>query len=375
MATCIPCAQTVVLSRGKKDGYGIQERPACGLVQLVPTPTPETLRALDQGDSYFGGEAATGYSEYEDQEQACLATFREDVRRTVEFVPQRPDPRGRLWVRLLPECALDAGLTPTASTSPGGGQMGRRRGHPACVLRAARGSARDPGPEVRCDLRVAPDRAPDRAVGVPPPGRARLLSPGGLVLMVTPNIKSLLSRVSDQRWVSFKSRTRQLLRPGDHHQHCSPPPVYTVRAVDSCLPVLRPALRQHLVRNSSTRSPDSYHQWNASASSATARSASPAAPCASWRPTTATDPRPASRARLHWLRIRHLRARSSIVSRTWRRWTRTCVRSGWNVATSSRSSAYSSPVTSAVSWRYPRNSGRSIASASAAASLAGSTGR
>jgi cyclopropane fatty-acyl-phospholipid synthase-like methyltransferase len=33
---------------------------------------------------------------------------------------------------------------------------------------------------------------------------SRMLRPGGLIVLVTPNIKSLLSRVSGSRWVSFK---------------------------------------------------------------------------------------------------------------------------------------------------------------------------
>ena len=146
---------------------------------------------------------------------------------------------------------------------------------------------------------------------------SRMLKSWRSGVMVTPNIKSLLSRVSGSRWVLFKIP--------EHVSYYDPGTIttllngtgYTVRAVDSAYQYYALPFVSTGSGSSSTRSPDSYRPWNASVSSATARSASPAAPCASWRPTTATDPRPASRARLHWLRIRDLRARSSIVSSTW----------------------------------------------------------
>ena len=44
---CILCAAPGPFRRRfMKDGYGIAECPSCGLVQLEPTPAPETLRAL-----------------------------------------------------------------------------------------------------------------------------------------------------------------------------------------------------------------------------------------------------------------------------------------------------------------------------------------
>src|SRR5215207_713316 len=89
---CIVCSTSGPFRRRTaKDGYGIEECPGCGLVQLVPTPTAETLRALYEQESYFGGDGGAGYSQYESQEAEYLATFREDVRRIAEFVP-----RGRI---------------------------------------------------------------------------------------------------------------------------------------------------------------------------------------------------------------------------------------------------------------------------------------
>jgi len=234
MATCILCAETGPFrSRGTKDGYGIEECLSCGLVQLVPTPTPETLRALYEGDSYFGGEAATGYSEYEDQEQEYLATFREDVRRIREFVPSGRILEVGCGYGYFLQCALDAGYDAYGIDLS-----------PAAVKWA---STRHPG-RVFCGLLEEVPEIQDQKYDVifgshliehlTEPSEflreaSRLLRPGGLVVMVTPNIKSLLSRVSGSRWVSFKipehvsyydpaTITKLLNRTG-----------YTVRAVDS----------------------------------------------------------------------------------------------------------------------------------------------
>ncbi|MEU4289144.1 class I SAM-dependent methyltransferase [Kribbella sp. NPDC026596] len=234
MATCILCAETGPFrSRGTKDGYGIEECLSCGLVQLVPTPTPETLRALYEGDSYFGGEAATGYSEYEDQEQEYLATFREDVRRIREFVPSGRILEVGCGYGYFLQCALDAGYDAYGIDLS-----------PAAVKWA---STRHPG-RVFCGLLQEVPEIQDQKYDVifgshliehlTEPSEflrqaSRLLRPGGLVVMVTPNIRSLLSRVSGSRWVSFKipehvsyydpaTITKLLNRTG-----------YTVRAVDS----------------------------------------------------------------------------------------------------------------------------------------------
>jgi SAM-dependent methyltransferase len=234
MATCILCAETGSFrSRGAKDGYGIEECPACGLVQLVPTPTPETLRALYEGDSYFGGEAATGYSEYEDQEQEYLATFREDVRRIREFVPSGRILEVGCGYGYFLQCALDAGYDAYGiDLSPAAVKWAQTR-HPGRVFCGLLEEV----PEIQ-------DQKYDVIFGshliehLTEPSEflrqaSRLLRPGGLVVMVTPNIKSLLSRVSGSRWVSFKIP--------EHVSYYDPGTIttllnrtgYTVRAIDS----------------------------------------------------------------------------------------------------------------------------------------------
>lgn len=234
MATCLLCAETGRFRpRGTKDGYGIEECPSCGLVQLVPTPTAETLRALYEGDSYFGGEADTGYSEYEDQEQEYLATFREDVRRIREFVPSGRILEVGCGYGYFLRCAVDAGYDAYGIDLS-----------PAAVKWAA---VRHPGRVFCGPLEEVPeiqDQKYDVIFGshliehLTEPSEflrqaGRLLRPGGLVVMVTPNIKSLLARVSGSRWVSFKIP--------EHVSYYDPGTIttllnrtgYTVRAVDS----------------------------------------------------------------------------------------------------------------------------------------------
>jgi hypothetical protein len=109
MTSCILCgAAGPFRARGAKEGYGIEECSTCGLVQLVPTPTDETLRALYEDDSYFGGDGS-GYSQYESQEAEYLATFREDVRRISEFVPSGRVLEVGCGYGYFLQCALDAG--------------------------------------------------------------------------------------------------------------------------------------------------------------------------------------------------------------------------------------------------------------------------
>jgi 2-polyprenyl-3-methyl-5-hydroxy-6-metoxy-1,4-benzoquinol methylase len=203
-ASCILCAESGPFRpRGAKDGYGIEECPACGLVQLVPTPTPETLNALYEGESYFGGDGS-GYSQYESQELEYLATFREDVRRIAEFVPSGRILEVGCGYGYFLQCALDAGYDAYGIDLS-----------PVAVKWAAE---RHPG-RVFCGLLEEVPEIQEQQYDVifgshliehlTEPGAflesaSRLLRPGGLIVLVTPNIGSLLARVSGSRWVSFK---------------------------------------------------------------------------------------------------------------------------------------------------------------------------
>lgn len=203
-AVCILCsAPGPFRRRFTKDDYGIAECVTCGLVQLEPTPTPETLRALYETDAYFGG-GGSGYSEYESQEPEYLATFREDIRRIAEFVPSGKILEVGCGYGYFLQCALQAGydaygidLSPTAVKWA----SERLPNRVFCGLLEEVPEIQEQQYDVifgshLIEHLVEPGAFLEQA--------GRLLRPGGLIVLVTPNIRSLLSRASGRRWVSYK---------------------------------------------------------------------------------------------------------------------------------------------------------------------------
>jgi SAM-dependent methyltransferase len=203
-AVCILCAAPGPFRRRfSKDGYGIAECLTCGLAQLQPTPTPETLRSLYETDTYFGG-VGSGYSEYESQEPEYIATFREDVRRMAEFVPSGRVLEVGCGYGYFLQCALQAGydaygidLSPTAV----------KRASERLPDRVFCGLLEEV-PEIQ-ELQYDVIFGSHLIEHLTEPGAflehaGRLLRPGGLLVLVTPNIRSLLSRASGRRWVSYK---------------------------------------------------------------------------------------------------------------------------------------------------------------------------
>lgn len=203
--TCILCSATGPFRpRGAKEGYEIKECAGCGLVQLVPTPTPETLRALYEGSSYFDGDGGSGYSEYESQEREYLATFRADVRRIAEFVPSGRVLEVGCGYGYFLQCAADAGydvygvdLSPTAIKWA----AERFPGRVFCGMLDEIAEIQEQKYDVIFGSHLI-EHVTDPGAFLSSAGR--LLNPGGVIVLVTPNIKSLLARVSGPRWVSFK---------------------------------------------------------------------------------------------------------------------------------------------------------------------------
>jgi SAM-dependent methyltransferase len=203
-SVCILCSSPGPFRRRfEKDGYGIADCPACGLVQLMPTPSDETLRALYETEAYFDG-GGSGYSEYESQEAEYLSTFREDVRRIKEFVPSGKVLEVGCGYGYFLQCAVEAGYDAYGiDLSPSAVKWASERlpGRVFCGLL-------EEVPEIQGEQY-------DVIFGshliehITSPGEfleqaAKLLRPGGLIVMVTPNVESLLSRVSGKRWVSYK---------------------------------------------------------------------------------------------------------------------------------------------------------------------------
>ncbi|MGW6196202.1 class I SAM-dependent methyltransferase [Kribbella sp. NPDC055110] len=203
-AECILCAARGSLRRRfSKESYGIAECLTCGLVQLQPTPTPETLRALYETDAYFGG-VGSGYSEYESQEPEYLATFREDIRRIAEFVPTGKVLEVGCGYGYFLQCALEAGYDAYGiDLSPSAVKWASERmpDRVFCGLLEEVPEIQEQQYDVifgshLIEHLVEPGAFLERA--------GRLLRPGGVIVLVTPNIGSLLSRASGRRWVSYK---------------------------------------------------------------------------------------------------------------------------------------------------------------------------
>lgn len=201
--SCALCGSDAFRDRHEIARHRICDCTACGLVQLHPMPPRERLDAL-YGDAYFASDdPGVGYDDYTGREAESLATFSDDARRIRAFAPGD---------RLL-EVGCGFGYFLTAAA---------RAGFDVCGIDAspravAEASRRAPGRVARGSLDAA-ELAGRRFdvifaahvvehVSEPRAFVAKLashLAPGGVLVLVTPNVKSLLARVSGRRWVSFK---------------------------------------------------------------------------------------------------------------------------------------------------------------------------
>jgi SAM-dependent methyltransferase len=187
-----------------KDGHAIRECRLCGLVQLHPLPDASLCSAL-YGDAYFESPAAgIGYGDYGAQEAEYLETFAEDLRRIAAFVGGGSTLDVGCGYGYFLAAAEAAGFEAWGvDLAPLAVEVARRRfpgrvfaGSPADVAELARR---------RFDLVFASHVIEHVA---DPVGFLRDLagrvSDSGVLVLVTPNVRSLLARVSGRRWVSFK---------------------------------------------------------------------------------------------------------------------------------------------------------------------------
>jgi SAM-dependent methyltransferase len=184
--------------------FGVVDCAGCGLAFLSPRLTQERVLAMYQDAAYYDSSVAgRGYDEYLAVRENWVRTFDRRLRAIA-----RHQPRGRaLDVGCGPGFFLDAaagrgyeawGVDPSAYAV----EMARRtHGDRVCtsVLESA------PFPPAHFDLVTAFDAFEHvyDPVGFVEAAH-RLLTPGGALAITTPDITSLLSRVSGRRWVSFK---------------------------------------------------------------------------------------------------------------------------------------------------------------------------
>lgn len=201
---CVLCGAGAFRDRHEIAGHAIRDCAACGLTQLDPMPPRALLDEL-YGDDYFGSsQAGVGYGDYASQEEEYLATFADDVRRIRAFAPG-----GSL---LEVGCGFGFFLQQAAEASF------EIWGIDASERAVAESARRFPGRVFRGAVGEVPELA-DRHFDVifaahliehisePRPfveDLAGRLAPGGHLVLVTPNVRSLLARVSGARWVSFK---------------------------------------------------------------------------------------------------------------------------------------------------------------------------
>ena len=175
---------------------------ACQLGQLAPLPNAEELEALYASPHYFAGSDRIGYADYLSDAPQFARTFRLKAERLLRYGPVQ----NLLEVGCGPGYFLHAAL---AAGVPHVVGVDRNRW---AIDEAWRGGLEayvgslDAVPRERTfDAVVMLDLLEHIAdpVAFLAEVRARL-SPGGRVFIMTPNIRSLLARVSGRRWVSLK---------------------------------------------------------------------------------------------------------------------------------------------------------------------------
>ena len=206
---CPLCAAACGSPAGlRDDGVAFTECRACGLAYADPPPSPEAVRALYRGD-YFGVDDGTGpYRAYEAYDPA--AALAADPRRwEVALIESHAPPGG-----LVLEVGCGSGRLLEALQSRGRLVAGVEL-NPAMAARV-RLRLRSPVFEQPLEERLP---LPSRSVAViaalsvlehtPRPAAfldeiSRLLAPGGLLLITTPNYASAARAGSD--WIGWKGQ-------------------------------------------------------------------------------------------------------------------------------------------------------------------------
>lgn len=177
---------------------------ACDLVQLEELPDSTQLDAL-YADGYFEDSGSeTGYAEYAAQEEEYLATFGEDIRRIQEFRSSGSLLDVGCGYGYFLRRALDAGFDACGIDRSPEAIRKAEKGAPGRVFLGTIDSVEalsDRSFDVIYASHLIEHILDPRSFVM---ALARRLSPDGILVFVTPNIKSWLARISGARWVSFK---------------------------------------------------------------------------------------------------------------------------------------------------------------------------
>lgn len=175
----------------------------CRLGQLSPLPTEDELRALYGSPGYFGGGAdAVGYADYAADEPQHARSFRARLRWLLGHGPITDLLEIGCGPGLFLAEARRLGVANVVGVDPNpwAVEQARARGVEAYV-----GSVDAVDPSRRFDAVAMLDVLEHVVAPLPflEAVRARL-RPGARLLIMTPDIRSLLARLSGRRWVSLK---------------------------------------------------------------------------------------------------------------------------------------------------------------------------
>jgi 2-polyprenyl-3-methyl-5-hydroxy-6-metoxy-1,4-benzoquinol methylase len=272
---CILCgADKPLLRRLDKGEYRVSSCPDCALVQLDPTPSEATLAALYSGQYFGSDDAQSGYGDYASQEAEYLATFAEDIRTIQQYIRAGDVLDVGCGYGYFMQAASDAGFRPFGIDLSESAVERASARFPGRVFRGTLSDSALPG-EQRFDVVFASHVVEHITTPVEfVRSIVARLKPGGLIVLVTPNIESLLSRVSGARWVSFKipehvsyyspATISALIRRGGPFEAISVKPAFQyyrlpfvasklrqlVRPLDRLIPPLErtPLLRDRIIR-------------------------------------------------------------------------------------------------------------------------------
>ncbi len=184
--------------------YEIVRCSQCALTQLGDRPEAQEVRALYEQGYFHGDEGGVGYANYASQEEEYLRTFREDIKAIQRWVSGGTVLDVGCGFGFFLQAALEAGfeaygvdLSPDAVAKASERSPGRVFQGVVDEVEELKGKTFD----VVFASHVV-EHIVD--VGAFVGDLAKRLAPGGILVMVTPNIESLLARVSGPRWVSFK---------------------------------------------------------------------------------------------------------------------------------------------------------------------------
>jgi 2-polyprenyl-3-methyl-5-hydroxy-6-metoxy-1,4-benzoquinol methylase len=174
----------------------------CALGQLAPLPTATELAALYDSPAYFEGDDAVGYAGYTADAPQLRRTFGAKLAWLARSGPLDALAEIGCGPGYLLQVAREAGVRELVGVDHNPWAVDQVR---AAGIEAHRGSVEALPAGRRYDAVAMLDLLEHVPAPVPFLREvAARLKPGGRLLIMTPNIRSALARLSGRRWVSFK---------------------------------------------------------------------------------------------------------------------------------------------------------------------------